>query len=112
MELNLLQLTVLGLVASALAQGYKLLFAKFGKDVSGKVATGVVALLSIGFSYFWLQPTLPVLTDNPILFVSEIIALAGTVLGFATAIYNWLLVKVFEKLDLVKTRYIKSGPPS
>jgi predicted membrane metal-binding protein len=59
MDLTPTQVILLGLVAAALAQAYKLIAAKIGKPVDRKVITGVLFVVSVLFGWLWGKPTLP-----------------------------------------------------
>lgn len=106
MNLDLLQLAVLGVVASVLAQAYKLVAAKLGTDTSKKVLMGVISVVSIAIGYLWVRPQLPVMGDEPLKFVEELFSVALSILGSATVIYRWLLSAVFDKLKLVKETFL------
>ena len=106
MELSLEQIFVLGLLASVLAQGVKLIAAKWGKDTGKIVASIVVIVASVALSYFWMRPEIPPATD-PMQLAIALLQAALSVFGFAVLIYNFLLAKIFEVLNWTKYALLK-----
>lgn len=105
MELSALQLLLIGAIASALAQGAKLLLADFGYNTTRLVITIVTVVVSVALGWFWLKPELPPMTD-PMQFANALLVAASAVFGLATLIYNVLLTRIFEFLGWVKTRFL------
>lgn len=105
MELTAVQLMLLGLVATVLAQGAKLLLAKVGYDTTRLVITIVVVVASVALAWFWMKPEIPPFTD-PMQFATALLTAAGAVFAFATIIYNVLLAKLFELLNWTKARFL------
>jgi hypothetical protein len=62
--------------------------------------TVIAYVLSLGLAVAWLWPfELPALGD-PAQFMAALLALASSVLGFATLIYNVLLDKLLDAMGL------------
>jgi nitrate/nitrite transporter NarK len=101
MELTAGQLLIISAVATVVSAILRLVVAKFGGVEIGKgwmsiLAYVVSVLLAVGF----LWPLdLPVGGD-PSQFVGALVALAGSVFGFATIIYNVLLDKLLDAVGL------------
>ena len=97
MELDLVQLAILGGIATVLVAILRFAASKFGW-VPGH---GIVALIVFGVSvvvaYFFAKPILPPLGD-PMAFAVAITQLALAVLGVAVLVYEWLLKKVLDGL--------------
>lgn len=100
MNLDPVQLLILGTIASVVVQGYKWLSAKLNKpELSRTVLTAVLIAVSLVLSYLWATPQLPNITESPLEFVQAILSVASSVVGSAIVIYNWLLKAVFEKVN-------------
>lgn len=103
MELNPLQLLIIGAIASVLGQLLKLLAAKFSQNVlSEKVVTTLVLAVSfvLGAIFMWpqLQPLFA--AGDALTIAQNTIAAMGAVAGFAWAIYKYLLESLSDKLKL------------
>jgi hypothetical protein len=94
------------LVVPLLVQGFKLVLAATGKEVSRFWATVVAFVVSVGLAFWWVRPALPTTTD-PMQMATEIMVIIGSVFGFATLIYNLILSKLFEVAKLTKERFLK-----
>jgi|CXWL01.1.fsa_nt_gi polyferredoxin len=100
------QMYVIGVIASALLYGLKLLAKRFPKIVIKREWLIVLLyVVALGLSLFWGGAVLPPLSpfSDPVTFVSAVfgwitallIALAPSV-SFATLIYNILLKRIFD----------------
>lgn len=98
MDLTLLQVTILGIVATVIAAILRFAASKFGW-IPGH---GIVALIVFGVSvvvgYFFAKPVIPAF-DDPMAFAVAITQLALGVLGVAVLVYEWLLKKVLDGLE-------------
>ena len=105
------QVILIGFIAAGIAQAIKLIAAASGKTIGRKWVTGILFALSIGIAVLWSSSILPPFPDfatippDPsiqvgavIVWLGQIIAVSASVIGFATAIYNLLLQKVFDAL--------------
>jgi hypothetical protein len=116
-ELKPEYIIVIGIIAPWIAQGIKLLGAKFGDQLGRKYITAGLFVMSMVLVYFWMKPALPPLppvADDPVVFaaailtfVAGIITATASVTGLATTIYNLLYQRVFEKLDIGKERVVR-----
>lgn len=112
MELTPTQVILLGLVAAALAQAYKLIAAKLGKPVDRKVITAVLFVIAVFFGWLWGKPTLPefpAFSDDPgafavlvVAWIGALIQAASGIIGVAVGIYNLLLEKFFNVVGVGK----------
>lgn len=101
MELTALQLLIIGAVATALSAALRLLVAKFGGFEIGKGWMSVIAyVVSIVLAVVWLWPLELPVGGDPSQFIAALLALASSVLGFATIIYNVLLDKLLNGVGL------------
>lgn len=107
MELDTLQLLIIGAVASIVTQLLKLLAARLGYEVPRWIVTIVLYVVSAALAFFFLKPVLP--DPNSPTFIPDLIALATTVLGAATVIYNIILDKVFPSLRMTVERQLAKG---
>lgn len=99
------QIIVLGVLASVLAEGMKILSDKMGATLDRKSATAILAVLSFALALAWNPgaiPALPVLTGNAMTSTIVLLNWAGQlvqaltpIMGVAMALYNLLLEKVF-----------------
>jgi len=100
------QMYVIGVIASALLYGLKLLAARFPKIVIKREWLSVLLYgVALGLSLFWGGAVIPAFAQfsDPVTFVAAVfgwitallIALAPSV-SFATLIYNTLLKRVFD----------------
>lgn len=96
-ELDAGQLYLIGLVASIVAQGIKLLYARKGKKVSKRFITIIAFVIAVVLAYLFAKPELPPATD-PMEFAMSLIGAATAILGSAVAIYNVALETLLEKL--------------
>ena len=92
------------IVIPLLVQGIKLYAAKVGHPPSRTVITIVAFVVSLGLGYWWMLPKLPT-PEDPMTTAVQFIAVVGSLLGFATLIYNVILDKIFEKANLTKERF-------
>ena len=101
MELTLAQLAVIGLVATALSAGLRLLVAKvLGKEI-GKGWMSVIAYaVSVLLAVVFLWPLELPAGGDPSQVVAALLALATSVFGFATVIYNVILDKLLDATGL------------
>lgn len=112
MELTAVQIIVIGLVASFVAQGVKILAARTGKPIGRKWVTVALMIVAIFLSFIWARPALPTWpapVEDPmayatliLAFFGQLLAVASAIIGFAVLIYNLLLERVFEKLGAGK----------
>lgn len=96
MELTPEQLVYVGVVASVITQGLRLLAKKFGYNAPREVVTVALFVVAIvlGIWFFGLPE---VSNGDPMELATKIIAAAASVLGSAVFIYNVLLDKVLRK---------------
>jgi hypothetical protein len=114
MELTVLQLAIIGAVASFLAAVIRLVTAKFfgGKVLSRGTVTVIAYLVSAGLAFAFKFQDLPVfgpdLAENVNLVVTYVTALFGA----ATLVYNIVLATVLDKLGMSSEKLLaKYGPP-
>ena len=94
MELTVLQLGVLGIVASAVTQGLRLLANRFGYKPNEVVTNIGLWILSIPIAIgFFGMPELPTGSD-PAEVANALAIAATTVLGSASLIYNVFMKRV------------------
>jgi len=103
---------LIGLLAAFVVQALKLGVTHFGWQINRQWLTVGLYGVSIVPAYFWLAPVFPaapIAGADPSAFagavlswLSQLLAIAGAVLGFATMIYNLLLAKVFEAMGWTK----------
>jgi len=98
LELSVIQLFIIGAIASVVLQILKLISAKFNWKPSTMVVTLIGFVISIALAYFWTAPTLPPMTD-PMEFTKALLEAATGVVGAAMVIYNVLLKALLEKLQ-------------
>lgn len=99
------QIIVLGVLSSFVAEGLKILSGRLGATLDRKWATGILAVLSLTLALAWNPgaiPALPALTGDAMAVTFALTAWAGQlvqaltpIMGFAMALYNLLLEKVF-----------------
>lgn len=106
MELLPEQIFIVGLVASALGVIIRLLSAKFGTELSKFWMTIIVAVVAVVLAVVFNLPTLPEYVD-PFQYIGAWIGILSGYLGMATAIYNLILSKILDKLNLTVERFIK-----
>jgi uncharacterized membrane protein YedE/YeeE len=101
------QIIIIGILASVLAQLFKLAAVKIKNVVLGrKIITIIMFCLSLVMAYVWAKPALPTWpapVEDPgvyaglvIDFVAKLVAVGGALIGFGMAVYNLLLQKFFE----------------
>lgn len=108
MELNPLQVFVLGLAVMAITALVNWLAEKRGMHVGREWLTAILFALSLSFAAIWQPvalPAFPAYAGDPAMFSQALIeyagalaAVASTLTGFATIIYNWIGKRVYEKL--------------
>jgi len=98
MELSPENLVVVGLVASVVIQGLRLLSNRFGYDAPREVVTIVLFAVSVGLAvgFFGLPE---VGGSDPSDFAGNLIKAAAAVFGSAALIYNVLLNKVLRPVE-------------
>ena len=106
MELSPEQLLIIGFVITVLSAGLKLLSAKFGVALSKFWMTIVVAVVSVILAVVFNLPLLPEYID-PLQYIGAWFALLSGYVGAAMIIYNLILDKVLDKLDLTADRFMK-----
>lgn len=107
MELTTVQVVLIGLIATVLAQGVKLIRAWFKKDTSKAAVSGIAYLISLVFAFFALGLQTP--PEGGWTFMAAldlVINQSASVLGFATLVYNLLLDKVFTALQWTKEKVL------
>jgi len=109
MELTATQIVIIGLVASVLAQGIKMLSAWLKKDLGEKAIMVIVFVVSLVLSFIWIMPLVPQIDWSVESIVAFLIQQIGSVLGFSVVIYTLLLKTVFEKMNLTKARFLGAG---
>jgi hypothetical protein len=95
-ELSVIQLFIIGTIASVVLQILKLISAKFNWKPSTRVVTLIGFVISVALAYFWTAPTLPPIID-PMEFAKALLEAATGVIGAAMVIYNVLLKALLEK---------------
>jgi hypothetical protein len=91
------QLAILGVVASVLTAGLRLLANRFGYNAPREVSVGVVFLTSIGLSIYWFGlPAFANGSGDPMELAQSLLAAATTVFGSAVGIYLLLLNRVVK----------------
>lgn len=100
------QILIIGLVASLLGAVLRFAANRFG-FMPGKAAmTVVVAVVSLGLAVVFNLPALPIYVD-PLQYLGEWLVILSGYVGMATAIYNLILDKIFDKLNLTQARFFK-----
>lgn len=108
MELELWQITLIGIVASILAQGLRLLAAKFGWSLNRTIVSLVVLVVSIILAWLFEPPVIPPETDAMKLALN-LLEQASAVMGVAVLIYNILLEKLFASLGLTPQKVLAAS---
>lgn len=108
MELNALQVFMLGLAVMVITALVNWLAEKRGVHIGREWLTAILFALSLGFAAIWQPvalPAFPAYGGDPAVFSKALIeyagalaAVAATLTGFATVIYNWIGKRVYEKL--------------
>lgn len=105
MDLSTEQMFILTIIViPLLTQGIKLYAAKMGHPPSRTAITIIAFVISLGLGYWWMLPKLPTFED-PMTSALQLVTVIGSLLGFATLIYNVILDKIFEKFNLTKDRF-------
>lgn len=107
MELDPLQMILIGLVASAITQVLKVIAARLGYEAPRELVTAVLFLVSAVLAFIFLKPTLP--DPGSPTFITDLVTLATAILGAAVVIYNILLDKVYPALKLTVERNLSKG---
>jgi len=107
MELSPEQMVIVGLVASALSVIVKFLAAKAGIELSKFWMTIVVGVVSVVLAVVFNLPQLPAYVD-PLQYVGAWLVILSAYVGSATIIYNLILDKVLDALDLTASRFMKA----
>jgi hypothetical protein len=100
-NMDVVTFILLSIVAPLLVQLIKVLTSKVGWEMDKPVITIVVAVISAGAAFILDAPNLPEYTD-PMVFIQEMLTIAGSVFATATVLYNMLLDKVFDLLGFVQ----------
>jgi hypothetical protein len=109
MELTAAQLVLIGLVATVVSALLRLAVAKFGGVEIQKGWMSVIAyVLSVVLAVAFMWPLELPAGSDPSQFVAALLALATSVFGFATLIYNVLLDKLLDAVNL-KVERLASG---
>lgn len=99
MELDAIQMFLIGLAASAVAGAFRWAIAKWGENViSRRWATAIVYVLSVVLAALFNIDELPVLVDDFAGNVQVIVAYVTALFGWATIVYNFFLAAFFEKI--------------
>ena len=106
MELTPDQLLVISLLASVLTVVVKFVAANFGYNPGKATLTIVVSVISGLLAVLFNIPQLPVYL-SPLQYVGEWLALLSVYVGVATLIYNLLIDKVLDKVNLTAERFKK-----
>jgi hypothetical protein len=104
-ELTELQIYLVGLLASGLAIGLRLLSAKFGFELGKGVMTVVVGILSFILAMLFNPPALPPYVDF-LQYIGAWLLLVTPYIGAATIIYNVILDKILDRLSLTTERFL------
>lgn len=97
-ELNPGYIAIIGFVAMLVVYGVQVVAAKSGKTIGKEVIAGICFTISVFLAYIFMQPSIPEVQDTST-FVQELLTIAGSVMGFATLVYNALFSRVLDKLD-------------
>jgi hypothetical protein len=88
------------LLIPIIVQLYKFINGKYnpGTKISREVITVAVFLASIGVGYTYFAPELPALGDDPMAYLTALIAAGAPFFAAVEALYNLFLKRVFEAL--------------
>jgi hypothetical protein len=110
------QVILIGLLAAFVAQAVKLAATYFSWQIDRKGLTIGLFAVAVALAYIWAAPALPAfpaMDSDPAVFggavvgwIGNIVSVASVIVGFATIIYNLLLVKVFDMLGWTKEKVI------
>jgi hypothetical protein len=106
MELTPDQVLIVGVVASILVVVLNFIAANFGYKLGKGTLTIVVAVVSGLLAVLFNLPKLPVYVD-PLQYVGEWLALLSAYVGIATLVYNLIIDKVLQRLNLTQERFLK-----
>jgi len=101
--MDVVTFVLLSIVAPVLVQIIKVLSSKLGWDMNKQVVTIIVAVIATGAAVIVGAPSLPDYSD-PMIFVQELLAIAGGIFATATVLYNLLLDKIFDMLGFVQEK--------
>ncbi len=107
MDLSLEQLYLIGLFAGLLAQGIKLVSARFGYTPSKLVTSVIVVVVALLLAFFFMKPALP--DPSAPDFIPQLANLVTALVGAAMVIYNVLLAKLFELLGWTTAKVASKG---
>ena len=117
MNLTPEQTIIIGFIAPILVQAIKLIFAWLHKPIDRKWITVFLFAVSLLITYLFARPALPawpVYVEDPgiyagmiVQFLMTSVGLISAIVGFAVIIYNLLLQKVFDALDVGANRVAK-----
>jgi len=121
-ELDATLVIIIGLIAVFIATVLKLLIARAGVNIGRGWVTGGLFVISCVVAWFWVPPEVPVIpqittgppemADMIVEYINQWVITAGSIIGFATLIYNVLMQKVFDKMGWItekRSMEIKSG---
>jgi len=95
MELSPEQLIYVGIVASVIVQGLRLLSKNFGYDAPREVVTIALFVVSIVLG-IWFFGMPEVANGDPMELAGKLVAAAASVIGSSVFIYNLLLDKILK----------------
>ena len=99
MELDAIQMFLIGLAASGVAGAIRWAIAKWGENViSRRWATAIVYVLSVVLAAIFNIDELPVFVDDFAGNVQAVVAYITALFGWATLVYNVFLAAFFEKI--------------
>ncbi len=107
MELNLYQIFLVGLVASALVQALRLIGANFNVKFSKAVIGWISAGVSLGLAVYFLLDQLPALVGDPMELITALATYVGLIVGWATLIYNIVFDKLLDVVGLTVAKVLK-----
>lgn len=82
--------------------------AKAGKPLSRTAVTIVGFVIAVAVAAFTAWPAFQV-SEDPMQLATNIVAWAGAVFGIATALYNVVIAKLFEKLGFTKDEALRQS---
>ena len=107
MELSPEQILIIGFVASFLATAIRLVTVWLGGPALGKGVMSIIAgAVSLGLAFLFFPSQWPVFGD-PLQFLAEWLTLLSAYVGVATLIYNIVLDKLLNKVNLTPERFAK-----
>jgi len=105
-----LTVLIVTILVPVLAQGLKLLAAKFKIDIKREWVTAFAFGLSLVLAWVWLGLQIPTYVE-PKQFLTDLATLATALFGTGTLIYNFLLARLFAYMGWTKDealRYARS----